>query len=411
MNSSHPPSSRRKRSEGGWGRALVALLLTLLGHVAFLGLLVLLSELAPPAPPHTPKPPPQDVSLRSLSADQWARNRGNSRPLPPGTPPAPKQKAVVKVEPKPPEKPQGQVVDTAPGNDEVSPDAKYLAESNNRVEKESRAREQTANYRNAAPRAVGPNPEQASRPRQAEAGGNAGVGSDERPATPQQRKAVMEIPEARKRDAVALKTNPETPGPGASVPNRTESENMDGNAKRLRIEPGTQGTQQQEGSLGRAGKQGLASLMPSAESMSRIVGAAPNDDLRGEEEGDATLLNTREWKYASFFNRLKQRVAEQWNPSKVLQMRDPTGNTYSGRDRQTLLAITMDQSGRVTDVKVEKSSGLDFLDLEAVQSFERAQPFPNPPAGLMGPENTVTFNFGFFLEMGGPRMRIFRPAN
>jgi outer membrane biosynthesis protein TonB len=66
----------------------------------------------------------------------------------------------------------------------------------------------------------------------------------------------------------------------------------------------------------------------------------------------------------------------------------------------------------VKDIYVEKSCGLDFLDLEAIHSFERAQPFPNPPPGLIAADSTVRFSFGFFLELGsGPRMRLFRSAN
>jgi len=56
--------------------------------------------------------------------------------------------------------PHGQVVDVAPGNGEVAPDAKYLAESANKVEKERRAKEQTPFYRNAMPRTTATNPQQ-----------------------------------------------------------------------------------------------------------------------------------------------------------------------------------------------------------------------------------------------------------
>ena len=46
---------------------------------------------------------------------------------------------------------------------------------------------------------------------------------------------------------------------------------------------------------------------------------------------------------------------------------------------------------------------------QAGGDIRRAQPFPNPPPGLMGPNGTVTFPFGFYLETGGrPLMRIFR---
>jgi len=74
-----------------------------------------------------------------------------------------------------------------------------------------------------------------------------------------------------------------------------------------------------------------------------------------------------------------------------------------------VLAVTLTNQGNVREIYVEKSSGVDFLDLEAIQSFERAQPFPNPPPGLVQADASVRFQFGFFLEMSGrPRMRLFR---
>jgi TonB family protein len=160
------------------------------------------------------------------------------------------------------------------------------------------------------------------------------------------------------------------------------------------------------------GSPGLATLMPSQAVMDKIIGAAPNDHLRDEEEGEGTFLNTREWKYSSFFNRVKQSVGMHWDPNTQLRRRDPTGSIYSGRDRYTLVNVTLDEKGMIQEIRVEKSSGLDFLDLEAIASFQRAQPFPNPPAGLLDSDATVRFSFGFYLEMGGgPRMRLFRRSH
>ena len=74
--------------------------------------------------------------------------------------------------------------------------------------------------------------------------------------------------------------------------------------------------------------------------------------------------------------------------------------------------VTLTDRGNVKEIYVEKSCGVDFLDLEAIQSFERAQPFPNPPPGLVQNDTSVKFSFGFFLERSGtPRMRLFRGAN
>ena len=58
---------------------------------------------------------------------------------------------------------------------------------------------------------------------------------------------------------------------------------------------------------------------------------------------------------------------------------------------------------------MEKSSGVEFLDDEAVAAFERAQPFPNPPPGLVD-HGEVHFTFGFFLEpgRGGSGFKVYR---
>jgi len=100
-----------------------------------------------------------------------------------------------------------------------------------------------------------------------------------------------------------------------------------------------------------------------------------------------------------------------WNPASQLRVRDPSGDIYGSRDRYTLLAVTINEQGQLRDVYVEKSCGLDFLDLEAIRSFERAQPFPHPPPGLLEGDSQIRFTFGFFLDMGGPRMGLFRMAN
>ncbi|WP_434299749.1 energy transducer TonB family protein [Corallococcus exiguus] len=392
-------------------RYLVAGILALLAQLAFVGFVLLVSAVQANFP-HEKRPArPTSVAVRPLTSDQWAKNRGAVTPQ--QTKPRPTEKREPKEEKKPDEtKPQGQVVDVAPGNDQQSPDAKYLAEHNNTTEKETRARDQTAFYRNAMPQRTAPQKQEGAAQDQVQpprVSGNNGTGADDRAQSQGGKKPVFEMPETRRKEEIAMRTDPRERGPGMAVKNQSESDATQGNAKRLRIQPGQGEESEQEGSTGRVGSPGLATLMPSQAAMDKVVGAAPNDMLRDQEEGDGTFLNTREWKYASFFNRVKQSVGMHWNPNEQLRMRDPTGNIYSGRDRQTLLTITLDERGAVKDIQVEKSSGLDFLDMEAVASFKRAQPFPNPPSGLLSQDATVRFQFGFFLEMGGgPRMRLFR---
>ncbi|WNG38139.1 TonB family protein [Archangium violaceum] len=399
---------RRRRRERP-ARYLIALVLALLAHGVFVGLLALMAHIQLNLPPE-PKPskPASAVALRPLTAQEWAQNRGQPNPNAPRL-----NQPLKKPEKKPEKKPDGQVVDVAPGNKQESPDAKYLAEHNNKVEKETRAKDQTPFYKNAMPKTTaresregsGQSEEQA-----AQLSGNNGQGADERPMKEGGQKPAFELPDAKRKQEIAMKQDPNATGPGVDVNNRNESDEVIGNSKRLRIQSGS--GEGDEGSQGRMGSPGMAKLIPSQAVMDQIIGGAPNDHLKDVEEGDGTYLNTREWKYASFFNRVKQSVGTKWNPNSALMRRDPTGSTYSGRDRYTLLNVTLDETGKVADITIEKSCGLDFLDMEAVESFRRAQPFPNPPPGLLEDDSKVRFSFGFFMDMGGgPRMRLFRQPN
>jgi TonB family protein len=400
-----PLPKRRRRDDPR--RTLAAFAVALLLHVLLVGLVLVLDLVHLPWEEN--RPPPQQVDLRPLSSEQWARNRGafapesGPRPKPPP--------AEHKPEAQPEKRPEGQVVAVAPGNEQQPQDSKYLAEKNNRVEKEKKARVQTPFYRNAMPQQTADTKRVElghDAAAQAQQAGNGGSGQDDRPVLQQAKRGAMEIPKTQAQERIALKA-PETLGPGAQVANRSESAEVKGNSDKLRISPGLPGETGEEASDGRRGQQGTLNLMPSAAALDKIIGAAPNDHLDNVEEGDGTFLNTREWKFATFFNRVKQVVGTHWDPNKPLRQRDPTSAIYGGRDRYTLLSITLDAQGALRDVHVEKSSGVDFLDEEAIAAFQRSQPFPNPPPGLLEKDNAIHFQFGFFMEFGGgPRMRLFR---
>ena len=66
-------------------------------------------------------------------------------------------------------------------------------------------------------------------------------------------------------------------------------------------------------------------LTPSSAFYDKLTAAPAPDHVEGVDVGDATFLNTREWKFAGFFNRVKQNVAEVWNPMDAARVRDPTG--------------------------------------------------------------------------------------
>jgi outer membrane biosynthesis protein TonB len=62
----------------------------------------------------------------------------------------------------------------------------------------------------------------------------------------------------------------------------------------------------------------------------------------------------------------------------------------------------------VKTLVIEQTSGADFLDRAAMTAFRSAQPFVNPPRGIVDENGEIKFSFGFFLEVGRPGMRVYR---
>lgn len=154
----------------------------------------------------------------------------------------------------------------------------------------------------------------------------------------------------------------------------------------------------------------LKDLRLSDSELARAVGSRVNDYLKDVEDGEQTLLNTRRWRFATFFNRVKRQVAENWHPDVVYKRRDPSGNVYGFRDRLTILRVRLTPQGKLKDLHLEKACGVGFLDDEAIAAFKAAEPFPNPPAGLVDKQTgVISFRFGFLFEISSrPAFRIFR---
>ncbi|MCL2011467.1 MAG: energy transducer TonB [Cystobacterineae bacterium] len=368
----------------------------------FLGLLVLGFNLSAKPSTLSPKPPPSSpFAYVPLSEQSWQKNRGDSPPL--SLPSAQKPPSVLPPSPpkREPEKffPNKQIVDVAPGNQQIDKNAEYIASTSNKVDKQTRARHSTAHYKNAAPQTTSTQKQQTHG--QGEHGhisGNMGLGLDDRPlAEGTAARAGFEIPRIAAQSPLEVKPVPLSSGP--HIPIRQEREAQQGNSERLVLGSHLGSYSAAESSLGHMGKKTGLALVPSYAALDKISGAAPNDHLADIEEGDGTFLSTREWKYASFFNRLKQSVGQHWHPNVVMQARDLNGQIYGSQDRYTLLSVKLHKSGRISHIQIAKSCGLHFLDEEAVAAFTRAAPFVNPPSNMFNGDEEIQFSFGFYLEI------------
>src|SRR6266540_2684330 len=88
-------------------------------------------------------------------------------------------------------------------------------------------------------------------------------------------------------------------------------------------------------------------------------GKGTQDALKDIDDGDETALNSKRWRFASFFNRIKRQVAEHWHPDEVYRQRDPTGAVYGRRNRYTELRISIKPDGNLSNVALALPSGLE----------------------------------------------------
>jgi protein TonB len=101
---------------------------------------------------------------------------------------------------------------------------------------------------------------------------------------------------------------------------------------------------------------------------------------------DQTALNTREYLYFGYFQRIRQRLELQWNG---LLKETLTKYYRSGRqlasdmEYSTKLLVILNPAGEIVRVKVMGESGSRELDDVAIKAFNKAGPFPNPPKGLV----------------------------
>ena len=123
-----------------------------------------------------------------------------------------------------------------------------------------------------------------------------------------------------------------------------------------------------------------------------------NDYLKNVEEKSVTSLNTLAYVYTGYFLKLKNRLSKEWDPNRAYRTNDPYRKRYGIRDRYTVLTVTIKKDGYLKKIKVKESSGLPFLDKEAIRAFEKGQPYKIVPKGILKGNDFFTINFGFYVD-------------
>jgi outer membrane biosynthesis protein TonB len=386
------------------------------------------AELPDNLPPLEPEPTPQAPAPKTKQ--QLAQ-------LPPDVPvPPEKEQPPEKVEQPPPPKPQQEkqhekMVDLD-NNQEVEPppDAKYLAQKNNRAKEETRAKDT-----NLQKEMKGDTAASAKSDRKEEEPGEAErkIARDEEqkskrgrsapPVTPHldprvsqpspsPSKSLLSMRDAPKRNH---EITPETVDP--SLPRDPDGlrqflEDRPEAVKDLGGAPGANSSR-----LALSGKQyeyifgddadaarRLAEKQRSkrpgkfSERLGRIQSALENF-IPEVRPGNQTALNTRAAPFAAFIARMHRNIHELWGFGFLEDLdRQPMSNPLNNPSLITKLEIVLNGDGTIAKVTIIKASGIVQYDVAAIDAVYSAGPYADPPREIRSANGKIYIHWTFHRD-------------
>jgi len=126
--------------------------------------------------------------------------------------------------------------------------------------------------------------------------------------------------------------------------------------------------------------------------------SATDDYLEDIAIGANTLLNTHEFKFYSFYERIREKLSHQWHQrlDHEIGLIFSNGKNLNG-DQRTKIQVRLGKDGRILGLRVLRGSEHDELDRAATQAFHLAAPFPNPPEGMIDENNEVSISWDFVV--------------
>jgi periplasmic protein TonB len=135
-------------------------------------------------------------------------------------------------------------------------------------------------------------------------------------------------------------------------------------------------------------------IFPDNNSIARL-NQPPGTTSPGIKEEEDVSLNTREFKYYSYFHHIKSQIEMAWNYPLEAQK-----NRWGG-----LLSVifTVEKDGRVSRVVLISSSGREVLDDSAINAINFASPFNPIPESLAVNRLNITASFEYINSIFGVR--------
>jgi TonB family protein len=130
-------------------------------------------------------------------------------------------------------------------------------------------------------------------------------------------------------------------------------------------------------------------------------GRSPQDYVKGIRESDRTALNTKEFIFFGYFQRIRERLDRAWVPilrQRLTKFYRSGRQLASDRDHTTRVLVILNKGGEIVRVRIMGESGTRDLDDAAVRAFNEAGPFPNPPKGIVNATGEIEIPWEFVLK-------------
>lgn len=131
------------------------------------------------------------------------------------------------------------------------------------------------------------------------------------------------------------------------------------------------------------------SLFPSPETLHQIERKFSHTYPKDVEKGDTISLNTRSYKYISYFTHIKRKIELVWEYPRIA--------AELGQEGRLTLMFTILKNGRLAGVKLVHTSGYHLLDEEAIRAVKEAAPFHPIPDRLQKDHLNILANFTYTL--------------
>jgi TonB family protein len=140
-----------------------------------------------------------------------------------------------------------------------------------------------------------------------------------------------------------------------------------------------------------------------------LVACGPWGDRIGRHAQPDAMNAAKYRMFASYFDHIKRKVFDAWQPAEVWRLVDPTGNIYGHANRVTEVGVCLSRDGTLVAVLVTLSSSVPELDNEALRAFSAAAPFARVPAAIVDDLGHVTFTFTFDFQLATRGLHQRRP--